>query len=58
MEDCEKCEIKNKIIYQLYSTVEILGGKSDILSILGSFDDTLSDEDVLDEIKVWNIKNK
>jgi len=54
MTECEKCVIKEQIIYELYRTVELLGGESDILSILGSFNDTMVDVDVLDEIKYWN----
>ena len=31
-----------------------LGGKSDILGLVGSYGDTLEDEDVLYALRVWN----
>ena len=36
--ECLDC--KDKIIKELYKTIEILGGMSDILSIIGSYNDT------------------
>ena len=45
---------KHRIIKEFYKTIEILGGMSDILSIIGSYSDTLSDKEILDELKAWN----
>lgn len=47
-----------EIIHELYKTIEKLGGGSDILSAIGSFRDTLSDEEVLDDIKDYNNEKK
>lgn len=38
---------------KMYLCVELLGGQSDILSTIGSWRDTLSDEDVLGALDVW-----
>ncbi len=39
---------------EIYRAIKKLGGQSDILSIIGSLGDTMSDEDVLLELKAWN----
>lgn len=39
---------------ELYTAIKHLGGKSCILSIVGSYKDTLSDEEVLDMLRRWN----
>jgi hypothetical protein len=46
--------IKNAIILELADIIKTLGGKSDILSIVNSFCDTLSDKQVLESLKEWN----
>lgn len=45
--------IINKIKHELSKTIEILGGKSDILSIIGDWSD-LSDETILEDLEMWN----
>jgi len=53
----EKTEnkLKNamKMISLLYSVTEKLGGKSDILCWIGSYGDTLDDEEIIDGVKKW-----
>jgi hypothetical protein len=45
-----------------YSTAELLdvlrklGGKSDILGLVGSYGDTLDDQEVVDGVRRWNSK--
>ena len=47
-------EIDFKIRNELYKSLQLLGAKSDLLGTIGSWKDTLSDEDVLVSIKAWN----
>ncbi len=42
------------IMVEAYKAMEKLGAKSDLLGTMGSFGDTLSDEEVLDFLKMWN----
>jgi len=49
----DKKDLTLTIIDQVYAAIQKLGGMSDILSIIGSWGDTLSDEDVLDQLKDW-----
>ena len=46
----KKVQIKN----ELYRAFENLGAKSDLLCIIGSWGDTMSDEETLEDLKVWN----
>lgn len=45
---------KDLIIQELLTTIGLLGGKSDILSIIGSYGDTLDNKTVLEELKYYN----
>lgn len=38
---------------KMYFCVQLLGGQSDILSTIGSWRDTLPDEDVLEALDFW-----
>ena len=49
--------LKLEIVSEIYKAVQNLGGKSDILSIVGSIGDTLDDDTVLDYLKKWNRLN-
>uniref|UniRef100_UPI00404746E7 hypothetical protein n=1 Tax=Mariniflexile sp. TaxID=1979402 RepID=UPI00404746E7 len=49
--------LKSEIVEQIYKSIEILGGKSDILSIIGSIGDTLDDDEILVYLKSWNRLN-
>ena len=46
----EELEIRKEI----YRAIQKLGGKSDILAIIGSWGDSLTDEELLHELKMWN----
>lgn len=46
-------DTKQKFINKLYDVVQLLGGGSDILGIIGSFGDTLDDQECLDMITDW-----
>lgn len=50
----EKIVVKSAIILELFDVIERLDGKSDILSIIGSYGDTLTDEEVVTELRAWN----
>ena len=45
---------KDLIISELAKVVETLGGMSDILCIVGSYNDTQTDEETLDSLIEWN----
>lgn len=38
----------------MYDAIRRAGGQSDVLRFIGSYHDTLSDEDVLDGLRHWN----
>ena len=50
----DRLQIATQIIQELYKTVKGLGGDMYILSAIGSYDDTLTDWNVLELIKDWN----
>ncbi len=39
---------------EIYKTFALLGGKSDLLSSIGSWKDTIDDEHVLSCLRLWN----
>jgi hypothetical protein len=47
-------EIKNRIIKELIKAVFNLGAKSDLLAITGSYQDTLTDKEILEMLNEWN----
>lgn len=47
-----------EIIDEISRSISLLGGQSDILGTIGSWKDTLSDEDVLSCLKSWNKAKK
>ena len=47
-------DIKDKIIFELAKSIEILGGMSDILCIVCSYSDTMSNSEALKNLKDWN----
>lgn len=49
-------EICTKIMSEIYRAVEILdASQHDLLAIIGSYGDTISDGEVLDLLQEWNI---
>lgn len=45
---------KTEIAAELYEAARKLGAKSDLLMIIGSWDDTRDDVWVLDQLRRWN----
>lgn len=43
---------------ELYQACEHLGAKSDLLCIIGSWGDTMTDEEILEDLRVWNRANR
>lgn len=50
----DKADLAGAIVGQLYKAIQHLGGKSDILTTVGSFRDTLDDSEVLQFLQDWN----
>jgi hypothetical protein len=46
--------LKAQIGRELYRTIQTLGGSGQLLSIVGSYGDTLDDDDVLALLRSWN----
>jgi hypothetical protein len=44
----------SEIVSEIYRTLVLLGAGSDLLGTIGSWGDSLSDADVLDNLKAWN----
>jgi hypothetical protein len=51
-------DTQNAIVVELYSAVKKLGGKSDILCILGSWGDTLPEHQILKMLREWNLSEQ
>jgi hypothetical protein len=45
---------KAKIAHELYEAVRKLDPASDLLCIIGSYGDTVDDDDVLERLRQWN----
>lgn len=54
----EKRKIKAAIASELYGAFERLNAPPDLLSIIGSYGDTLEDSEVLQLLKEWNATGK
>lgn len=52
--DEKKPDLTNDIIREVYRLVELMGGDSGILGIIGSWRDTMSDEDTLNQLRDHN----
>lgn len=54
---CSESQTNDKfgpIVVEISKAIKSLGGKSDILAIVGSWRDTMSDQDTLEQLKDWN----
>jgi hypothetical protein len=51
---CDCCKMKARIAGQIYALFEKYGAMSDVLGTIGSYGDTLSDEDVLSVLVALN----
>jgi uncharacterized protein Veg len=49
---------RKMIFQQIVAAIVKLGGKSDLLSIVGSYGDTLTNKEILQQLREWNRKNK
>lgn len=47
-----------EIVQELQQVARALGAQSDLLSIVGSWGDTLDDADILKKLKSWNEKHR
>jgi hypothetical protein len=45
---------KAAVAVELYEALQKLGAKSDLLGLVGSYGDTLEDEEILDGLRKWN----
>jgi hypothetical protein len=50
----EHLTIEQQIRSEIYRAFELLGADPDLLAVVGSWDDTLNDEEVLTFLKEWN----
>ena len=49
-------DLKAQIAHELYRAFRILGADNELLSTVGSYGDTLDDDDVLSLLKSWNAR--
>lgn len=54
MNNLDVAEIKDKIILELTKVIRKQGAMSDLLCIVCSYGDTLSDQEVLEQLQEWN----
>jgi hypothetical protein len=54
MSEAKVKDIKAQIAAELYAAFQKLGANSDLLSIVGSYGDTMDDYWVLGMLKQWN----
>jgi hypothetical protein len=50
----ENTQPNAEIVSELYRTLVLLGAEFDLLGTIGSWGDSLSDADVLDNLRAWN----
>jgi hypothetical protein len=51
-------DMKAQIARELCQAIRHLGGGGQLLSIVGSYGDTLDDDDVLRQLRVWNDRHQ
>jgi hypothetical protein len=51
-------DMKTKIASELYQAIKHLNGGGELLSIVGSYGDTLDDDDVLRQLQTWNVRHQ
>lgn len=49
-------DLRAQIAHQLYRAFQTLGADGELLSAIGSYGDTLDDDDVLALLKTWNAR--
>lgn len=50
--------ISKEIYQEILTAIVNLNGQSDLLSILGSYRDTLTDAEVLSQLREWNMAKR
>jgi len=50
--------LQKELISELMLTIEMLTERSDLLAIVGSYGDTQTDEDTLQDLKEWTKNNE
>ena len=50
--------MKAQIARELYQAIKTIGGSGQLLSIIGSYGDTLEDDDILAMLKAWNDQHR
>jgi len=48
------CATKNAIVSEIVQAVGHLGAMSDLKAIIGSWGDTMNDQETLDQLGMWN----
>jgi hypothetical protein len=51
-------DLKTQISKELCEAIKSLGGGGQLLSIVGSYGDTLDDDDVLSQLRTWNRRHQ
>lgn len=46
--------MNEEIINEIIKSISLLGGKSDLIGSLASWNDTQTDEETLSNLKLWN----
>jgi hypothetical protein len=51
-------DLRAQIARELYKAIETLGGSGQLLATVGSYGDTLDDDDVLAMLRAWNDQHR
>jgi hypothetical protein len=51
-------DLTRQISKELYEAIKSLGGGAELLSIVGSYGDTLDDDEVLSQLRTWNMRHQ
>lgn len=51
-------DMRAQIARELYKAIETLGGSGQLLATVGSYGDTLDDDDVLAMLRTWNDQHR
>lgn len=49
-----KSDVNREIVSEIYRSLVLLGAESDLLSVIGSWGDTLPEPEILSSLKGWN----
>jgi hypothetical protein len=51
-------DLTRQISKELYEAIKSLRGGMELLSIVGSYGDTLDDDEVLSQLRAWNMRHQ